>query len=53
MREMMQYLNVVKAATSEEQKKELIKKGFVPVKGKKTDGQNKKADNVDGGGKDA
>lgn len=53
MREMMQYLNVVKAATSEEQKKELMKKGFVPVKDKKTGSQNKKIDNADGGGKDA
>lgn len=32
MNEKMQYLNVVKSATSEEQKKELLKKGFVPVK---------------------
>lgn len=34
MREMMQKLNVVKYTTSEEQKKELINKGFLPVKSK-------------------
>ena len=32
MKEMMQKLNVVKYATSEEQKEALMKKGFVPVK---------------------
>ncbi len=31
MREMMQRLNVVKCATSEAQKAELLKKGFVPI----------------------
>lgn len=31
MREMMQKLNVVKYAASEEQKKELMGKGFLPV----------------------
>ncbi len=38
MREMMKRLNVVKYATSEEQKKDLIGKGFKPVsvKEKKT-----------------
>lgn len=34
MREMMQKLNVVKYAASEEQKKELLNKGFLPVKSK-------------------
>lgn len=31
MKEMMQKLNVVKYATSEEKKKELLSKGFLPV----------------------
>ena len=35
MKEMMKRLNVVKYATSEEQKKKLTEKGFKPVKGKK------------------
>ncbi len=35
MREMMKKLNVVKYATSEEQKKKLLEKGFKPVKVKK------------------
>lgn len=44
MREMMQKLNVVKYAASEEQKKELLAKGFLPVKGKKPDkGSGKEA----------
>ena len=40
MREEMKKLNVVKYATSEEQKKKLLEKGFEPVaaaKGKKQD----------------
>ena len=35
MKEMMKRLNVVKYATTEEQKKMLTAKGFKPVKGKK------------------
>jgi len=35
MKEMMKRLNVVKYATSEEQKKKLAEKGFKPVKEKK------------------
>lgn len=43
MREMMQKLNIVKYAMSEEEKKKLMKKGFVPVESASalsSDGQN-------------
>lgn len=43
MKEMMKRLNVVKYATSEEQKKELEGKGFKPVKENPGRGQGKKA----------
>lgn len=45
MREMMQKLNIVKYAMSEEEKKKLMKKGFVPVENAgslSSDGQNQK-----------
>ncbi|MDE6994497.1 MAG: hypothetical protein K2P41_08745 [Lachnospiraceae bacterium] len=53
MREMMQKLNVVKYATSEEQKKELASKGFLPAgktPGKKAAGSREKEDKGDGNG---
>lgn len=43
MREMMQKLNIVKYALSEQEKENLIKKGFVPVESAgslSSDGQN-------------
>ncbi|MEY8327257.1 hypothetical protein AALB47_25710 [Lachnospiraceae bacterium 54-11] len=46
MREEMKRLNVVKYATSEEQKKKLLEKGFKPVAASK----EKKQDKETGGG---
>ena len=51
MREEMKKLNVVKYATSEEQKKKLLEKGFRPVAAAKGNTQDKEPRGSSGKGK--